>query len=171
MILALLGLALASPDASPAAFSVSSDELRRLNVSSDGGLVAAVSNGRVYVLSVDAWSTASSSICDANDVAIQESEDLDQPRIWVACADGTVRALDWDGASLAAAVDDDERGSVRLAGPPPAPRTSLCAGPLRRQRRHRRRCAASADSQRHFHWHRRCLCAGQRVGGRRRWPP
>ncbi len=111
----ILSALAAPPDAAPATLSMGTSPTN-LGISGDGELVAALSGDSVWVMSVDDWSVTSINACDPSAVYPGSSG------VWVACADGIVKMLDYSDGVLSVtdtsfdAGDGDPKGVFEYEG-------------------------------------------------------
>lgn len=95
--LALAGV----PDKVADAFEVvSASNADRLALSSDGSLLAFTSSsGELHTLSIDTWALISLDICESDKVrgiAVTDADSSDVHTLYVGCADGDVRVVEYD---------------------------------------------------------------------------
>lgn len=113
MLLSLLTASVLAlpPDGLAVVLPIGSSQVERMAVSEDGDVVA----GRIraskmtWALYLEDWSFVTSSSCGSQGPAIVQFGDEDERsyELWVACDDGVVRGLSFDGKSLGQVVDTD----------------------------------------------------------------
>lgn len=119
------------PDKAVATFGGGGGEAGRLSVSTDGGIVVAVTTqGRVTLLDVGAWTSttvdpdgadAGAAPCVARSVVAvpEDVPETQDPTAWavvLGCSDGSLQLWSWDGDVLAPVVTDDAPDGVVLDG-------------------------------------------------------
>jgi hypothetical protein len=96
------------PDKQVANLEVGQAQIERFAVSSDGRFVVgrdARTNGEnAWILDIDSWAYATAEPCQVAAAAVRPA-DPDIPEVWLACSDGTLKALLWADGALQTGYD------------------------------------------------------------------